>query len=254
MKEIWFIRHGESESNAGLPSQSAASPPLTPKGQDQAARVAEQITRQPDRIIISSYIRTVQTAEPTIARFPNTLVETWPVQEFTYLSHQYYDNQTGPSRIRPSLKYWHTADPDYVDGDQAESFNHFIQRVTQTLDDLKPLDDQFTLIFSHGWFIRALPWVLLTDPDYPSVLRSTLLQDLRTHDMLPLWAYPYFRFAKNIRHYPRRMMRSYILFASIFHLPNTAIMKFTLTPDQPPIFVSLDKAHIANTGHLSSSL
>lgn len=43
MKEIWFIRHGESASNAGEVTNAPDSIPLTVKGHKQALKLSEPI-------------------------------------------------------------------------------------------------------------------------------------------------------------------------------------------------------------------
>ena len=90
MTKFWFIRHGESESNAGLPSESDKGTPLTDKGTAQAKHIADAINHPPDLFVVSSYKRAIQTAEPTLAKFPETIVKTWPIHEFSYLSFNQY--------------------------------------------------------------------------------------------------------------------------------------------------------------------
>ena len=43
MVRVWLIRHGQSESNAGLPSLDWRNIPLTDLGRQQAERVAEVV-------------------------------------------------------------------------------------------------------------------------------------------------------------------------------------------------------------------
>lgn len=66
--EFFFIRHGESESNAtpGLAAGKNFDAPLTEKGFQQAKRLGERFNREGvtfDRVYSSSLIRTVQTTE-----------------------------------------------------------------------------------------------------------------------------------------------------------------------------------------------
>jgi len=58
---VYFIRHGESESNAGLSNEPDCS--LSPHGRAQAARVAERLARLPVEAIYSSpFRRAIETA------------------------------------------------------------------------------------------------------------------------------------------------------------------------------------------------
>jgi broad specificity phosphatase PhoE len=164
MQEIWLIRHGESESNAGLPTSDTAKIALTLRGLAQAECVAEAFTCSPALIVVSPYLRAIQSAQPTIARFPQARLEEWPVHEYTYLSLASRHNTTLHGR-RPLIDaYWERCDPQYVDGDGAESFAALVARATQALERIRRIEDGFVAIFSHGLFIRTLLWVLLAEP------------------------------------------------------------------------------------------
>ncbi|NIE84349.1 histidine phosphatase family protein [Burkholderia sp. Cy-647] len=80
------IRHGESAANAGSATDDPASIPLTEAGQQQAFAISRRLTSPPNLIICSPFDRAQQTAAPTLRRFPHTPRETWPIQEFTYLT------------------------------------------------------------------------------------------------------------------------------------------------------------------------
>jgi broad specificity phosphatase PhoE len=99
-----------------------------------------------------------------IERFPQARLEEWPVHEYTYLSLASRDGTTLHQR-RPLIDaYWERCDPQYVDGDGAESFAALVTRARQALERIKHLDDGFVAIFSHGLFIRTLLWVQLAAP------------------------------------------------------------------------------------------
>src|SRR5438874_5849901 len=128
MREIWLIRHGESESNAGLPTTHPTTTTLTPRGQAEAEAVAGVFARPPDRIILSAYDRAVQTAAPTLRRFPALLPETWPVHEFTYLAPARYRASTMHDRLPHVAAYWERCDPHYYDGKDVECFADLLAR------------------------------------------------------------------------------------------------------------------------------
>ena len=67
MTIVFLIRHGESQSNAGLPTTSPNNVALTPQGRQQARHVADFLKFYPslDLIVTSPYLRAKQTAEPT---------------------------------------------------------------------------------------------------------------------------------------------------------------------------------------------
>ena len=86
MPTIWFIRHAQSQANAGEKTVNPAAIALTPTGREQAAHVAAAFKQAPDLVITSPYLRTQQTAEYLFQRYPDARREIWPVYEFTYLA------------------------------------------------------------------------------------------------------------------------------------------------------------------------
>ncbi len=160
-RDAWLIRHGESTANAGAASKDAASAALTETGWRQARAVAARIEFVPDLIVVSPYLRARQTAAPTAERFPGTPIETWPVQEFTYLSPVRCANTTMEQR-RPLVDaYWKLADPDGIDGPGAESFAQMLERVRVAARRIEALGTGAVVIFTHGHFMQA--WRLLAE-------------------------------------------------------------------------------------------
>ncbi len=159
-KKILLIRHAESESNAGLHTSDPASISLTSIGYKQAENIAINLSEPPELIVVSSYIRTQQTARPTIKRFPGVPCEEWTIHEFTYLSPEKCENTTKSERLSMVKQYWDLCDPSYCDGSGAESFIGFIKRVRSTIDRLKQRKEKFIVLFSHGQFIAALLWLV----------------------------------------------------------------------------------------------
>src|SRR5205807_949667 len=90
-----------------------------------------------DLIVTSSYLRTKQTAKPTIREFRSATLEEWKVEEFTYLSPEYFGNSTIHER-RPLVEvYWEEHQPSFMDGHDSESFNDFMGRVQSFIKQLK---------------------------------------------------------------------------------------------------------------------
>ena len=173
-KNVWLIRHAESAGNAGLTTSRPDTIPLTGKGIDQASRLADSFTRPPTLIVTSPYIRTQQSAGPTIQRFPTARQEQWQVQEFSYLSPERYRGTTVTDR-RPFVeKYWSKCDPHHIDGEGAESFADFIRRVQRAIDGLWSCQSEFVAVFGHGLFLRAMIWRMLfgARPINPSTMSS----------------------------------------------------------------------------------
>ncbi|MEU5883373.1 histidine phosphatase family protein [Spirillospora sp. NPDC047279] len=166
---VWLIRHGESESNAGLPTNGPGASPLTGLGREQAGRVAAAFDGPPDLIVASSFVRARETARPTRERFPDVPYEEWPVQEFTYLGSLHGPSTTAEERRPHVEEYWTRCDPAYSNGG-GESFQDLITRGREFVDRLAARPEQgLVAVFTHGIFMRALLWSLqlgVSAPDH----------------------------------------------------------------------------------------
>ncbi len=159
MPETWLIRHAQSTSNAGLPSETPALTSLSDLGREQAKLLANSIDLRPDLIVTSPYIRTLLTAQPLLDRLPGCAHEEWPVQEFTYISPDAYHGST-PAERRPAVQaYWEALDPETPTGRGAESFVSFLDRVNAFIERARA-QDGITFVFSHGQFMRGCLWSL----------------------------------------------------------------------------------------------
>jgi broad specificity phosphatase PhoE len=198
MATVWFIRHAESEANAGLPTRDPATTQLTPTGHQQAQRIATLLPQAPSLIVTSPYSRTRQTAQPTLDRFPTVPHVEWNIQEFTFLSPERYKNTTTHERFPMAENYWRQRDPFHIDGVGAESFAMFVERVQQIRSQLLQFNDEFVVLFSHERFIRGVLWLSLAgmNPIAPSA------------------------------------MNQFQAFIQSFKLPNAAILKCNLNPSE----------------------
>jgi broad specificity phosphatase PhoE len=164
--QVFLVRHGQSESNAGLPSADPASIPLTATGRRQAQQVAQAFAGVPALIVTSPYLRARQTARPLIARYPAAACRQWPVQEFTYLGDLHGRASTAREREPYTRAYWDRSDPHAAIGG-AESFAGLLGRVTDFLARLSPLESGPVVVFTHGMFMRAVAWSVLTGITVP---------------------------------------------------------------------------------------
>ncbi len=157
MKKIYLIRHGESVGNAGKSTVDHRSMPLTEKGWAQARALAEKIDVVPELIVVSSFTRAQQTAKPMQEKFPDVSVETWSeAYEFTYLAPDSCRNTTAEERLLRVMEYWERLNPDYIDGEGAESFYIFVRRAEITLNKLRQRPEKTIFLFSHAQFIAGL--------------------------------------------------------------------------------------------------
>ena len=166
MLNIWFIRHGQSQANAGQKTSDSSGIELSSLGRKQAELVADHFSKAPDLIVSSPYARARQTSECLTRRFPKVPFETWPVQEFTYLAHERCENTTETERVPLAHEYWERYDPHYVDGEAVESYAGFMARVEETWTRLtSDHRDKWVVVFSHAHFIKASIWWWLHPKD-----------------------------------------------------------------------------------------
>ena len=181
---VWLVRHGQSLANAGGATGEFHAIPLTELGRQQAQlfaeRFAERFGEPPTLIVHSPYLRAEDTAAPTIARFPDVPVETWPIQEFTYLNSTSSDGLTERERAPLFQKYWERDDPAYRDGGGAESFTDFLNRVRDMLQRMANLPcGARVIVFTHGYVMQAVRLLVLFPglSDREMMSRSRILNE-----------------------------------------------------------------------------
>lgn len=194
---VFWIRHAESEANAGLPTPDVWSTPLTDAGWEQARQISGVFGRPaPGLIVESCMTRSRQTARLTAERFPLTRVAEWPVHEFTFLCGQRYVGTTQAQREAGMRDYWERLDPDYVDGPRAESFNQFIARVDGVLERLRAAADHGpVLVFTHGRFLRGV-LLRVCEPPAPGAALMARALEMMTGVSVPngaIWEMSYRR-------------------------------------------------------------
>ncbi|QSX74376.1 phosphoglycerate mutase family protein [Lysobacter arenosi] len=152
---VLLVRHAQTTANAGEVTDNHADIRLTALGEQQARDVALAIGQSPpDLIVVSPFRRTLDTAVPLIQAHPTVAVETWPIEEFSYLAPARAD-RTSPAERKPMVaEYWDRADPLYVDGKGAESFAHFIERLRRFHRRLWQHSGR-VVVFGHGQFLRG---------------------------------------------------------------------------------------------------
>jgi broad specificity phosphatase PhoE len=210
MPTVWFIRHGESISNANMVTESPASSQLTPKGHLQAEHVVLALTQRPELLVVSPYVRTRQTAVPTIEYFKPVLIEEWPIHEYTYLHPKRYDGTRGSERADFARAYWDRCDPFEKEMNGGESFAELLKRVEDMIARLRQQPEQFVVMFSHGLFIRTFMWMQFMDTAVPT----------------------------------KGHMARFRHFIFSFQLPNTAIVKTYIPSDGPIQFHGVDFDHL----------
>lgn len=159
----FFLRHAESEANAGIPTSNPQNNALTENGMQQAILAANSFSVESDCLIaVSPYKRARQTAKPFIEAFYDPMstidrTQIWEeLKEFTYISPAKCKNTTVEKRKPLVENYWKKMDPKYVDGPGAESFEQLIARAKTVLTRLSKVKEYTCLLITHAQLINAV--------------------------------------------------------------------------------------------------
>ncbi len=172
MKRVYFVRHGESESNVNNLTQGLHDP-LSPEGELQAVRIAERVKGLEFKAIISSdAVRTKQTADiianvsgisieenPNFreVRRPSSLVGT-PRSTAEYLAFK-------------ATEYEHLADDNWHFEDE-ENYRDIYARAEEAKRCIESHPAESILVVTHGHFLRFLvPFLIMGDVMTPEVWR-----------------------------------------------------------------------------------
>src|SRR3546814_10857097 len=119
----------------------------------------------------------------SIARFPGVPVEVWPIEEFTYLQPARCNGTRSAERMPHLERYWSAADPDYCDGEGAESFRALLGRCEAALARLAAMPPaSLVYVFGHGQFIQAARTIVAdADLDERAKMRAFWRKHGRAH-------------------------------------------------------------------------
>ena len=159
-RTLYFVRHGQSLSNAGGPTMEDASIPLTETGRAQADALPERLPDAPAAVFASPYLRARDTALP-YARWTGTdIVLDTALREFHNIDANLLRGMTGIERKPIALAFWDAADPHRRMGPRAETFAEFADRVQTFIDGALPRLADRSVLFGHGRWIGLLTWKL----------------------------------------------------------------------------------------------
>ena len=160
-RSIFFVRHGQSSSNAGALSVPHAEVPLTATGHAQAAAIAPLLPAAPALVLTSPYVRAQQTAAPYCARCGAAAQPVALLHEFDAIAFHLIAGMDGDARRPVTAAFWAKSDPLHRTGADKESFVQFACRVRAFVHHLLPALPHGTVAFGHGTWIAMLIWLLL---------------------------------------------------------------------------------------------
>jgi probable phosphoglycerate mutase len=154
-KQIYLIRHAESEGNIG-PVRQDTSSPLSPAGQRQAAYMAERCAKLPLEVIVSSTMTRARETATTIQKKIGTPIE---------------ESGLFVERLRPSVQHGKPKDaPESLEIDERirqnfgegwrhsdeENFDDLKARAEAALQYLANRPEQHVGVVTHGLFMSIL--------------------------------------------------------------------------------------------------
>jgi probable phosphoglycerate mutase len=156
MKKLYFVRHGESEGNAGTFRQGPTTP-LTELGMRQAKFVAKRFASIPiDKVFVSTYTRAQQTAEiinevlKKEIEFTDLLIER--IKPTSLLGKE-VDDPRGIEVDKLTEENFHNPDFKFEDG---ETFTEMRHRALKVLELCRSTEANNILLVTHGIFLKML--------------------------------------------------------------------------------------------------
>ncbi|MDB5195404.1 MAG: pspA [Parcubacteria group bacterium] len=156
-KQLYFVRHGETDSNADGVFRRGNEATLSAKGREEAMLVAERLKRIGiDTLVVSSYKRALETASLVETKLGIQSIESGFFDEARRPSIQ-----IGNSIHDPEMKainralYENYPTPGWRHSDE-ENFDDLKERAIQGLMYLQNLPGERICIITHGIFLRFL--------------------------------------------------------------------------------------------------
>jgi broad specificity phosphatase PhoE len=156
MKNVYLVRHGESETNAG-DMRYGQSARLTARGHQQAKFLAQRCARLPVEIIISSgFPRADETAEYIVHTVGKPFEQSALFAERRPPTANLGQSKSEPDYIAYEAGFWSNfGEPSWRHRD-AENFEDLNARAKQALAYLASRPEQNILVVGHGFFTKIL--------------------------------------------------------------------------------------------------
>lgn len=145
-REVWLVRHGETEWSRDHRHTSHTDLPLTDVGTRVATQMRERLAGEAfDRVLTSPRLRARRTAD--LAGFGDAEV----VEDLVEWHYGDYEGIT-TAEIRETVPGWTVWTHDTPGGESREQLTERLDRVVQQVAD----SEGRTLVFGHGHALRAL--------------------------------------------------------------------------------------------------
>lgn len=165
-KELYIIRHGQTDHNAkGIVQGKGVNLSLNEKGQRQAEAFYQAYGHIPFEIV---YTSSLTRAQESVAKFTGRGIPHKAMPELDEISwgdfegsHSTMEND---ARFQQLLQQWRSGDIHAKPSETAESPFELQQRQLRFLEHLSQMPEKKVLIATHGRFIRAFMCTLTGKP------------------------------------------------------------------------------------------
>ncbi len=162
MKTLYFVRHGESESNAGNPVYQGEGSRLTEKGREQGKEIAKRCKNlRIEGFIVSTALRAKETAQIIAEE-----VGKEPEIEELFTERKVPRELIGKSRADEKARAMELAwiDSFFQEGVRVGSGENFSDLKSRALSALKYLEErpeESILVVTHGFFLHMMVGLVL---------------------------------------------------------------------------------------------
>jgi alpha-ribazole phosphatase len=178
-KDIYLVRHAESEANVGVfkkQGKKVNGPEyikLTKNGKLQAKDLAKKV-KKVNKIFVSTYTRTHDTAKPLAKRFTKGKLHiSKHIHEFTYMNFGASKGKNIEELKKQAIDFWVDPKPHVKIGPKSESFKDFVERIQFFLNGFKKFPEG-TYIFTHKNVILTM---MILFEDFPHKLNKKLTKE-----------------------------------------------------------------------------
>ena len=185
-RQIWLVRHGETEWARNGRHTGRTDIPLTETGRTQAEALGRRLAGRPFALVLTSPLsRAAETAR--LAGFGDHARPDADLREWDYGA---FEGLTTPE-IRAKYPDWTIWTGPWIDGETADDVGARADRIIERC--LDPAVEGDALLFAHGHFLRVLAsrWIGLPTAGGGKFALSTATLGLlgwdRTNRVIELW-------------------------------------------------------------------
>lgn len=158
MKHIFIIRHGETDNNKAHRFQGRGiDASINAKGIEQAEAVAEFLADYPiKKVITSSLVRTMETAEPLIEAIHPKVDSYSELDEMSFGDYEGAYLHEIKDVIEELQVRWAAGELDYSIAGGESPQEVYDRAATKLIEVIKNSDEEYIAFFLHGRLIRVI--------------------------------------------------------------------------------------------------